>query len=334
MKKNIISLAKIPDLIISKVYLRFFQEKNSLLIFNFHGLFNNKKEINQNLVDPQTWITTNQFQQFLEYFLKHNYSFVSINDILDGLDINNKYIMITFDDGYYNNNYALPILKKYQIPALFFISTNHIKQNKCFWWDIIYRERIKSRTSKKEIVYEQNQLKSKTNEEIEQYIIEKFGEKAFEPKSDIDRPFTTSELKNFSKEKYVFLGNHTHNHAILTNCSSNEIKTQILEAQKFIKDNTEITPKAISYPNGDYSDEIIKISKEIGIELGITTEYRKNKLPINHQTNNIMNLGRFDLSGNNNIINQCKLFRSDIILYMYFKKFINKKHIKNRYKYY
>ncbi|MCJ7572542.1 MAG: polysaccharide deacetylase family protein [Candidatus Thermoplasmatota archaeon] len=324
MKKRIISLVKLPDLILSEIYLRFFQEKNSLIIFNLHGLFYNKKEINQNLVDPQTWITKDQFHHFIEYYLKQNYTFVSPNDILNGLSNDKKYIMLTFDDGYYNNNYALPILKKYQIPALFFISTNHVKQNKCFWWDILYRERIKSRISKKEILYEQNLLKSKTSEEIEKYLIEKFGEEALKPKSDIDRPFTKTELKEFSKEKYVFLGNHTKNHAILTNYSTNEIKSQIIDAQKYIYEITGITPIAISYPNGNYSDEIIKISKEIGIKLGITTEYRKNKLPIDHKINNCMYLGRFDLSGSNNIINQCKLFRSDILIYTRFQNFLNK----------
>lgn len=301
------------------------------MIFNFHGLFCNKKEVDQNVVDPQTWITTDQFRQFVEYYLKHNYAFVSPDDILQGLGDDKKYVMITFDDGYYNNKYALPILKKYHIPALFFISTNHIQQNKCFWWDVLYRERIKSGTSKKDILHEQNQLKSKTSEEIEQYLIEKFGEESFRPKSDIDRPFTTSELKDFSKEKYVFLGNHTSNHAILTNYSSNETKSQIIDAQKFIHKITGINPTAISYPNGNYSDEIINISKDIGIQLGITVEYRKNKLPIDYQIDNCMNLGRFDLSGSNNIINQCKLFRSDILLYVCFQNFLNKRQTKQRY---
>ncbi len=324
MKKKIIALVKLPDLILSELYLRLLQEKNSLIIFNLHGLFYNKKEINQNLVDPQTWITKDEFQQFIKYYLQHNYKFVSPNDIIQGLNNEKKYAMITFDDGYYNNNYALPILKKYQIPALFFISTNHIKQNKCFWWDILYRERIKSGKSKKEILIEQNQLKSKTSEEIEQYITKKFGEKAFKPKSTIDRPFTTTELKNFSKEKYVFLGNHTSNHAILTNYPSDEIRLQILEAQKFIYDITGITPNTLSYPNGNYSDEIIKISKELGIQIGITIEYRKNKLPVKYENNNFINLGRFDLSGSNNIINQCKLFRSDILLYRFIQNFLKK----------
>lgn len=328
MKRKIISLAKLPDSILSEFYLRFFQEKNSLLIFNFHALFLKQEEIKQNLVDPQTWITVDQFQQFIEYYLEHGYKFVSPNDIINGLNNDRKYAMITFDDGYYNNKYVLPILKKYKIAALFFISTDHIKQNKCFWWDVLYRERIKSNTSKRSILREQNQLKSKKSEEIEKYLIKKFGEKALKPRGDIDRPFTSLELKDFSKEKYVFLGNHTSNHAILTNYSLNEIRSQITDAQNYIHETIGITPIAISYPNGNYSDEVIKISKEIGIKLGVTVEYKKNKLPIDNHSNKFINLGRFDLSGNNNIINQCKLFRSDLLFYSWVWNLLNKKQAK------
>ena len=130
MKKNITTLAKLPDIILSQIYLRLRQEKNSLITFVFHGLFQNEKEIKLNLVNPQTWITVNQFRQSIEYYLNHDYIFVSPDDVLNGLNKNKKYIMITFDDGYYNNKNALPILKKYKIPALFFPSTNHIKNNK------------------------------------------------------------------------------------------------------------------------------------------------------------------------------------------------------------
>ena len=49
--------------------------------------------------------------------------------------------------------------------------------------------------------------------------------------------------------------------------------------------------------------------------IGYCIDYRKNKLPINQQDNNSMRLGRFDISCSNNIIKQCELFRSDILLY-------------------
>lgn len=327
MKKNIISLVKLPDLLISKVYLKLFQEKDSLSTFLFHGLFRSKEERSLNLVDPQTWITVEQFRQFVNYYLDHGYTFVSPDDVAHGLKENNKYILITFDDGYFNNRYALPILQEYDVPAVFFISTNHVIHNKCFWWDVIYRERKKEGKSTEEIVNEQYLLKTKTHEEIEQHILDSFGKVALQPRGDIDRPFSPSELNEFSKEKHVFLGNHTCDHAILTKYTSNEIKSQILDAQNAIHDITGITPITISYPNGNYSDEVIKISKESGMKLGITVDYRKNNLPIDCQVNNCMCLGRFDLSSGNNIIKQCELFRSDILLYAWVWNFLSKRYV-------
>ena len=317
MKKNIIYAINIADQIVSPVFLKFFNEKKSLIVLLFHSLFRDGEEISLNVIDPQQRITIKQFRQVIEYFLNHDYTFISPNDILDGLDNGKKYALITFDDGYFNNQRALPILKDYGIPALFFISTNYVKYNKCFWWDVIYRERIKQGMSVEDVRWEQQQLrKLKTNEEIEKYIKDTFGKKAFEPVGDIDRPFTLRELENFSKEKYVFLGNHTGDHASLTNYSSNGIKSQILDAQNTLYDITGIKPIAISYPYGktSVSNEVIRISKEIGLKLIFTGSFNKNYLPLNFQSDGTMHLFRVSLQGNNRLINQCEVFRSDITL--------------------
>jgi len=326
MKKNSISLLKLPDLAFSRLYLRFFHEKNSLIVIGLHNLFSNRKEISKNQVDPQQKMTIDVFRKIIEYFLKNDYTFISQNDILNGLNSEKNYIMITFDDGYYNNQNALPILKKYQVPATFFISTDHIKNNKCFWWDVLYRERIKLDNSLKDIQHEQKNLKSKTSKEIEKYLKDLFGDESFIPLSDIDRPFTPSELMEFSKEKYVFLGNHTNDHAILTNYSSNEVKKQVLSAQTTLKDITGLTPIIISYPNGGYSKEIIRISKEIGCKFGITSDYRKNYLPLDSQNDNLMRLGRFLIEGKTNLRKQCELLRSDIVLYHWISNLLHRKY--------
>jgi peptidoglycan/xylan/chitin deacetylase (PgdA/CDA1 family) len=317
MKKYIISAINIADQIFCPVFLKFFKEKNSLIVFLFHTLFRNEEEISLNIIDPMQRITIQHFSHFVEYYLNHDYIFISPNDILNGLNTDKKYALITFDDGYFNNQRALPILKEYGIPALFFISTNYVKYNKCFWWDVLYRERIKQGRSVEEICWEQQQLKeSMTSEEIGKYIKGRFGEKTFEPIGDIDRPFTLPELKKFSKEKYVFLGNHTSDHAALTNYSSNGIKSQILDAQNTLYDITGTKPIAISYPYGkiSVSNEVIRISKEIGLRL-IFTGFKKNYLPLNFQSDGTMRLFRVPLQGNNELIKQCEVFRSDVSLY-------------------
>lgn len=315
MKFFFISSIKSIDNVISRLFFRSFQEKPSLMMFVFHGLFRDKKEIDFNFVHPQQGITIEYFKRFIEYFLDNNYLFVSPGDILEGLNNDKKYTAITFDDGYYNNIYALPVLKEYKVPAVFFISTNNIKYNKCFWWDVLYRERIKLGVSEKDITRESEWLKSKTNEGIEKYLMNQFGKEVFYPIGDIDRPFSPSELKDFSKEKYVFLGNHTCDHAILTNYSLKEISSQILGAQQAIYDMTGVIPISISYPNGNYSKEIVNISKANALRIGVTSVPGKNYLPIDFKSNTFMCLRRFTLWGNTGVIDQCKMFRSDIAIY-------------------
>lgn len=310
IKRSIIK----ADNLLAQMYLSFFEEKKSLITILIHGLYLNKNELNHNLIDPQQSITVDIFHEFIEYFLEHNYTFVKPTDIINGLDLNKNHLLITFDDGYYNNHHALPILKEYNVPATFFISTNHVKENKCYWWDVVYRERKKRNATIKQLSNEYNFLMQKKNDEIEEYIKSTFGRKSLNPIGDIDRPFTPSELTLFSKEQLITLGNHTSNHAVLTNYSYDEIKFEIENCQLTIFELTDITPEIISYPNGNYSAEVLKISKEIGFKLGIIVHPSKNILPINLQGTDSLLLNRYTLWGNSNLRNQCINFRNDFHL--------------------
>jgi len=320
MKKALSSIINTVDELASSAYVSLFKEKSSLSTFLFHGLFNNENEMKLNFVNPQQGITINMFRQFIEYYLEHNYLFISPQDILNGLSKDKKYVLITLDDGYYNNHLALPVLKEYQVPATFFISSNHIAQNKCFWWDVVYRERRKKNATIKQIKKEITELKQKKNDKIERAVTNAFGEKALRPISDIDRPFTPAELKSFSKEPLVSLGNHTSDHAILTNYSHSEIKAEIADSQNSILSFTGITPIIISYPSGNFSEEVVTIAKEIGLKLGITVNQKKNYLPIDLRGTDVFLLNRFVLQGSKDIKKQCKLFRSDIRLRGVIKK--------------
>lgn len=310
----------------SEYSLNLYSEKKSLITILFHGLFNNDDEIRLNHVHPQQSMTVEKFRQFIDYYVKHDYIFVSPDDIQNGLDPGKNHILITFDDGYYNNNLALPILKEYNIPALFFISSNHIKQNKCFWWDVVYRQRISQGYKIDKIFKEIESLKNKKNFDIEKYIKDKFGDNALKPLSNIDRPFTPKELKIFSSNKHVFIGNHTTNHAILTNYTNDEVREEIENSQNSIFNMTGILPTMISYPNGNYSNDIIRLSKMIkGLKFGITTIHKKNLFPLFLKKNDAFTISRFTLWGNRNIESQCKLFRSDIHLLKKIKSLLKRK---------
>ncbi len=312
MKSQIRVVLNTSNHAISKIYLKLFREKNALIIFYLHALFHDRNEIAYEALDPYSnrAITVDHLKYLIEYFLELKFRFVSPSDILKGLDQQNKYIMLTFDDGYINNYYSVPVLREYKIPAVFFISSNHVKLNKSFWWDVIYRLRSKSGVPKWKIRRELEFVKLMRHDAIEAYVIKNFGEKALIPLGDVDRPFTPVELKKFAKEKYVHIGNHTSDHAILTNCTSEEMKAQIRGAQNMLYDMTGIIPEAISYPSGHCSAEVFTIAKEMGLKLGFTISRRKNYLPIDMTYEN-MCLSRFSLDGYTGLIKQFEIARSD-----------------------
>lgn len=318
-RRNVESAIRATDRLLSRAHLGLFGERNSLIPFLFHGLFRDEREIELNHVHPQQAITVAQFRQFVEYFLSNGYQFVSPADVLGGLDAQNKYVMTTFDDGYFSNLMALPVLREFKVPATFCVCTNHIRDNKCFWWDVLYRERTRKGVSDATVELEIATLKHRKNSEIEKYLTDLFGRDCLKPLSDVDRPMTPAELRDFGQQQYVYLGNHTADHAILTNYSADEIRDQIVDAQRGIREMAGVETNVIAYPNGLYNAEVVKISKEAGLNLGITVDLKKNYLPLDISGTEMLRLGRFVLDGHVDIASQCACCRSDMSVYRWLR---------------
>jgi peptidoglycan/xylan/chitin deacetylase (PgdA/CDA1 family) len=298
------------DTTLANVGLRFTKEQGALLIFLFHSLFEDKKEAQSGMMDPQQGITVEMFRAMVRYFRSQSYSFVSSDQLAEGLLPEGKYVLLTFDDGYHNNVRALPALEEFNAPAVFFVSSNHVKHNKSFWWDAVYREGKKRRRSEAEIGRTILSYKWYRTEDVEANVRERFGENALRPISDLDRPFTPSELSDFASHPLVFLGNHTKDHAILPIYPAQEINQQIRQAQSDILEMTGRTPNMIAYPNGSESAKIRSAAKEAGLRLGVGTRPGHNRLPLNNESWDSMALNRFTLRGDRGIEQQCLSSRS------------------------
>ena len=307
------------DALMARACLALRPERPGLITFLFHSLFRDESEIARNVVDPLDRTTVAHFRQLVEYYLAHEYRFVCPTDLLRGLDPAGRYAMLTFDDGYYNNIHALPVLNQYRVPAVFFISTNHVRQNKCFWWDVLYRERIARGATPRRIYREALSLKSLRTSEIEAQLLNRFGPDALTPQGDIDRPFSPAELRDFAASPHVHLGNHTADHAILTSYSDDEIRHQIVTAQQALRDMTGIDPVSIAYPNGAHDLRILETCKQAGLKLGFTIRPHKTTPPLDDTSPNLLRLGRFVPLGKRKMKSQCLAYRSDFQLYGAFR---------------
>jgi peptidoglycan/xylan/chitin deacetylase (PgdA/CDA1 family) len=290
------------------------------MCFLFHSLFQDQREIDLKLVDPLQRTTVRQFRQFVQYYLEAGYRFISPTDLLNGVAPDGKYALITFDDGYYNNVLARPVLEEYGVPAVFFVSTEHVRLNKCFWWDVLYRERAARGATERHVYIEGRSLKSLRTETIEELLTTRFGPDAFVPRGDVDRPFAPHELRDFASSRFVHIGSHTANHAILTNYSADAMRWQLNEAQRALVELTGKAPVAIAYPNGAHDDDVVQACRESGLKVGFTVRPQKNILPLGGaESPDLMRLGRFATHGESPIVNQCRTYRSDFQLYGHFR---------------
>jgi peptidoglycan/xylan/chitin deacetylase (PgdA/CDA1 family) len=246
------------------------RERSAVMIVLFHGLFRNRREAASGVCDPQQGITAAFFGEFVESLLAQR---VAIRELVQALRCPQDGLtaVITFDDGYFNNVYALGVLEQFGVPATFFISTKHVQEQKSFWWDAMYREARKRGSTDRVIRRQVQGLKRLRAKEIEGRIAQWFGPRALKPVSDCDRPFSTAELAAFARSPYVFLGNHTSDHAILVNYESQGIRDQVEEAQRFLTRIIGTAPKSIAYPNGSYDARVLEIARSAGLEFGLTT---------------------------------------------------------------
>lgn len=319
MVARIRNIIRSTDATLAAAYLSVFRERDALIPFLYHSLFEDERQISLNLIDPLERTTVAQFRGVVEYFLGHGYRFVAPQDVLAGLPARGKFALITFDDGYYNNTLALPVLEEFDVPATFFISADNVRLGKCFWWDVLYRERTARGASARQIYQESQALKRLPTERIEEKLKALFGEDTFTPRGDVDRPFTPTELWEFARHPLVRIGNHTANHAILTNYGPAEVRAQITRAQQWLAETVGAAPVAIAYPNGDHDETVVRICREAGLKIGFTVRPQKTALPLEATSERMTQLGRFTPHAESAMATQCRAYRSDLQLYGSFR---------------
>lgn len=317
------SFAEKLGFLINPLVLKIVGENNQLLVFYLHGLFKTLEQRDLNHIDPQNNMTVDQFSDFLDYFLNHNYKFINSEELLAGPQVGGRYAMITFDDGYFNNLLAIDALRNFKIPAVFFITAKNIAENRSFWWDIIYKYRIKQGNSLKKIQKERDYLKQFKNEYIEDYIVKNFGLNAFIPWSEIDRPLTELEVRTLKEFPLAEIGNHTFSHANLTTCSRNEIEVEYIASNEFLESLTGSIPVSTAFPSGYYNNFVSLVTEEAGFKLAFNIVPQKNHLPL--ADGNMICLNRFE-ARNNNIGDYGTFYRLGYTpgsLYSAFKRKIN-----------
>ena len=120
-------------------------------------------------------INISNFEKQMEYLAVHNYSVISLSELLTGLSVGQlplKPVVITIDDGFKSTfTLAYPVLKKYNFPATLFLYTDFIEKNSnSLTWEEI-REMTKNNIEiGSHTLSHCNLLKYRDNESYETYL--------------------------------------------------------------------------------------------------------------------------------------------------------------------
>ncbi len=305
----------------------FFGERPGLVVALFHNVFKNETDLRSGLANPLEEMTIERIKAFLAVWHNAGYRFVSVREVLDGLDPQGRYIMISFDDGYRSVLDILPDLEHYRAPAVVFATSANIETDTGFWPNTVYREEMAGHGSPITAFTLIENLKGKSVDEIQRFICDKYGNAALRPHGEIDRPLTKDELANLSHHPLIEIGNHTANHADLTVCTQEECFRQIMDCQDSLERMTGRRPLAIAYPYGRFNADVILSAQKAGLQLGFSCEEGKNRLPLNGMA---FQIKRYDILGTLGQDEQCQRARSDVTLCWSIAKYLLHKIIEYR----
>lgn len=217
--------------------------------------------------DPFQPLAVGDLRQAVMALSRAGYSFVDSHGAAHG-EAGARRAWLTFDDGYANNRLALPVLREFGARATIFVSSRMVETGRAFWWDVLHRQRRAQGVRYGEIAAEREALKSSPVAEIEARLERLFGEEAFRPAGDADRPLSVAELQELARDPLIEIGNHTHSHAILPLHGDREARAEIAACQERLERWTGRAPLAIAYPNGDADARIAAIARSCGLRIG------------------------------------------------------------------
>ena len=202
-------------------------------------------------------------------------------------------VAITFDDAFKNvHDVALPILKKYDLPSTFFITTGFVENKRLFWVDKVehminypknsfvelntHQQRFFPISNKEDKLYTMNIIKAmlkKLDPNARDKMIKDLESQIGLDKNRIPENYQTlswKDVKNLHDLPKYEVGGHTVNHEILSYLDDARLEHEIGDCIETLSKKLGKTIDSFSYPEGQemhYNDGVISVLKKHGIKI-------------------------------------------------------------------
>lgn len=278
-------------------------QHSMLRILTYHRVLDsaNGAGVNPSLVSAVPRV----FDQQMRHLAK-NYRVLSLEEVLAAQrgirPLPKRAALVTFDDAYRDfSEIAWPILRRYRLPAVVFVSTAYPDQpDREFWWDRLFRAFHSSpRVSLQHHTlgrlafgtYDachatlrrvQNDLKTLPHAQAMQiidYLCDELDDGS--ERTHVSGVLRWDELRELAAEG-VTVAAHTQTHPALTQLPLEEVRQEIRGSRRDLQRELGTVPPIFSFPFGLHNDRVIEVVREEGFELAVTCRDGHNKIPATH----------------------------------------------------
>ncbi len=274
-------------------FLRFVQMMHSqyLTVLTYHRIADPTRK-GFDTFKPNVSATPRDFNLQMDVISRW-FNIISINDVASWLlrksTLPPNAALITFDDGYLDNYFqAYPILRKYGIPGLIFLTTKHIGSDLPFYWDLVANYFYNStydqlslpilgshswenRLQLETVIHKVIESLKKISEYEKLRLISQLPDRLGVASSPGKLPklmMNWDQVRDLSV-KGIDFGGHTMTHPILTRISGQQARKEIDGSKNKIESEIERQVICFAYPNGqlgDFNSSTKQMVSEVGYQ--------------------------------------------------------------------
>ena len=206
-------------------------------------------------------------------FLKGHCDVIGLADLKDAVSTGRgRYALITFDDGYRDNyEVAFPILRRHNVPGVFFVATGFIDRPRLAWWDeIAWMVRTSTRRSipagkwlasdvemdepireraVRSLLRKYKVLNGDETDAYLDYVAEATGSERYAGESHRSMWMTWDMLREM-KGAGMWVGGHTVNHPVLSRLPAERQRDEVGGCRRRIEQELGGKVSWLSYPVG------------------------------------------------------------------------------------